>query len=474
MNNFIFAASNVSISELKSNRKYMSVSMEMFSTKRNLNGVAVTEAFIDDIVANKNDYVCMTLAADVSKLKKKDYRGLTHMYDPSTGSFLAEEIGSFYDFEKIKGEDGESTLVGYARINKRSNAVCEAVQELYEKNALAFSFEIAAGNTRAENGVTIIDASEENELTAMAIVSVPAYPDSKAISLVAEAEMTPETFFASANILISEIDFDTVRRWLWDAMHDFFGDHIYDTRPLLVGVDFALIYDERCGKTMKFEYVLNEEGNLLIKDVFDVEFVRAEQNKDTVVIDEMEQKKEAEVVVEQKEEVSAEVAEVITPEVNDGPQIETAEEKKEDDSEQEPEAFDEEAQPDPEEPSSEEKDAKDVELAEALSRCSALEAEVAELKAFKEELDVLKAEKEQAMLAEKRERISRFAKESGLNPESEVIAKAIQNLDYEVLISEAMANKENHANENAAVYRADFNIKPTGTGFSYLFEKKKN
>ena len=42
MNNFIFAASNVSISELKSNRKYMSVSMEMFSTKRNLNGVAVT------------------------------------------------------------------------------------------------------------------------------------------------------------------------------------------------------------------------------------------------------------------------------------------------------------------------------------------------------------------------------------------------------------------------------------------------
>ena len=465
MNNFIFAASNVSISELKSNRKYMSVSMEMFSTKRNLNGVAVTEAFIDDIVANKNDYVCMTLAADVSKLKKKDYRGLTHMYDPSTGNFLAEENGSFYDFEKIKGEDGESTLVGYARINKRSNAVCEAVQELYEKNALAFSFEIAAGNTRAENGVTIIDASEENEL---------AYPDSKAISLVAEAEMTPETFFASANILISEIDFDTVRRWLWDAMRDFFGDHIYDTRPLLVGVDFALIYDERCGKTMKFEYVLNEEGNLLIKDVFDVEFVRAEQNKDTVVIDEMEQKKEAEVVVEQKEEVSAEVAEVITPEVNDEPQIKTADEKKEDDSEQEPEAVDKEAQPDPEEPSSEEKDAKDVELAEALSRCSALEAEVAELKAFKEELDVLKAEKEQAMLAEKRERISRFAKESGLNPESEVIAKAIQNLDYEVLISEAMANKENHANENAAVYRADFNIKPTGTGFSYLFEKKKN
>lgn len=474
MNNFIFAASNVSISELKSNRKYMSVSMEMFSTKCNLNGVAVTEAFIDDIIANKSDYVCMTLAADVNKLKKKDYRGLTHMYDPSTGNFLAEEIGSFYDFEKIKGEAGESTLVGYARINKRSKAVCEAVQELYERNALAFSFEIAAGNTRTENGITIIDASEDNELTAMAIVSVPAYPESKAINLVAEATVTPESFFASANILVSEIDFDTVRRWLWDALHDFFGDHVYQTRPLLVGVDFALIYDECCGKTMKFEYILNEEGNLLIKDVFDVAFVRAEQNEDTVVIDEMEQKNEAEVIVEQKEEVSAEVAEVITPEMNDEPQIETAEEKHEDDPKQEPEVVEEEPQPDPAEPAPEEKDSKDKELAEALSRCKELETEVAELKAFKEELDTLKAEKERALLAEKCERITRFAKESGLNPENEVIAEAIQKLDYEFLISEAMANKENRANESTAVYRADFNIKPTGTGFSYLFEKKKN
>lgn len=77
MNRVVLAAS--SISELKSNRKYFSVSMRMFSTRANLNNCAVTEAFIDDIIANKQDYICMPLCADVPKLKKKDYRGLTHL-----------------------------------------------------------------------------------------------------------------------------------------------------------------------------------------------------------------------------------------------------------------------------------------------------------------------------------------------------------------------------------------------------------
>ena len=129
MNKLIMAASNITVSELKSNRKYFSVSMRMFSTRANLNKCAVTEAFIDDIIANKSDYVCMPLCADVSKLKRKDYRGLTHMYDKTTGTFLADEIGSFYDYEKVSDEFGVS-LIGYARINKRSKLVCEAIQEL--------------------------------------------------------------------------------------------------------------------------------------------------------------------------------------------------------------------------------------------------------------------------------------------------------------------------------------------------------
>lgn len=106
----------------------MTISMRMFSTRKNLNGVAVTEAFIDRIIANKDDYVCMPLCADTRKLKAGDYRGLGHMLDRRTGKYLADEIGSFYDLEKVTDEYGVS-LYGVARINKRSDEVCNAIQE---------------------------------------------------------------------------------------------------------------------------------------------------------------------------------------------------------------------------------------------------------------------------------------------------------------------------------------------------------
>ena len=59
MNNIIMNASNIIISELKSNHRYMTVSMRMFSTRENLNHVAVTEAFIDNIIANAAKYTCL-------------------------------------------------------------------------------------------------------------------------------------------------------------------------------------------------------------------------------------------------------------------------------------------------------------------------------------------------------------------------------------------------------------------------------
>ena len=52
---------------MKQSKRHMTISMRMFSTRENLNGVAVTEAFIDRIVANKQDYVCMPLCADTKK-----------------------------------------------------------------------------------------------------------------------------------------------------------------------------------------------------------------------------------------------------------------------------------------------------------------------------------------------------------------------------------------------------------------------
>jgi len=59
MKKFVMAASDVTLGELKANEIYLSVSMCMLTTETNLNDMRVTEAFIDDIVANKSDYVCM-------------------------------------------------------------------------------------------------------------------------------------------------------------------------------------------------------------------------------------------------------------------------------------------------------------------------------------------------------------------------------------------------------------------------------
>ena len=82
---------------------------------------------------------------------------------------------------------------------------------MHDNNALNFSFEISAGCVDEVDGITIVDANEANELTAMAVVSVPAYPESKALELVAEADDI-NRFYANAEMLISEVDIETVKR----------------------------------------------------------------------------------------------------------------------------------------------------------------------------------------------------------------------------------------------------------------------
>ena len=59
MNRVQFEASQVMISETRSNDIYMTVLMRMFSTRPNRNGYAVSEAFMDNIVANTAKYTCL-------------------------------------------------------------------------------------------------------------------------------------------------------------------------------------------------------------------------------------------------------------------------------------------------------------------------------------------------------------------------------------------------------------------------------
>lgn len=149
----------------------------------------MTEAFIDEIVSNQEKYGCLPLYVDVDRLRAKDYRSLGHMYDRSTGKFNTTQIGSFSAFKKVSDEYGIS-LMGEARIPKRETDVCRGIMELYAMGILNFSFEIkyARADTIIENGVQYVDASQSNALTGVAIVSVPAYRESTALSLVAEEQ----------------------------------------------------------------------------------------------------------------------------------------------------------------------------------------------------------------------------------------------------------------------------------------------
>lgn len=266
------------ISDSQPNDIYLSVTMRMFSTQKNRNNCAVTEAFIDVIIADAEKYVCIPLCADTRKLKNGDLGHLGHMLDKQTGTFLTEQIGAFARFEKVQDEYGIS-LLGEARIAKRNEKVCAAILELYEAGNLNFSFEILAQHTKTDNGVTVIDAAEGNELIGMAVVSIPAYPEARALALVAEIEEEnrQRAMLEHAQMEIAEVDFETIRCWFFEVLRASLGDEMWDYRIERICVDCAILYSVRHGRTLKIEYVAGDEG-LTMTDAYEVTYQRKESN----------------------------------------------------------------------------------------------------------------------------------------------------------------------------------------------------
>jgi len=178
---FFAEASSIMSSDL-----YMTVQMVMFvAEEANLNGVRVTEAFIDDVVANQDRYITLPLVADTRMLWNGGHLG--HKYDPKSDTFDTTIIGSFYKFEK-KVEAQVASLIGYARISKRDQETCNAIAKLYAEGGLKFSFEIACSvMSELEDGTMLIDARPGNYLTSLCVVSQPACSNAVAMQLVAES-----------------------------------------------------------------------------------------------------------------------------------------------------------------------------------------------------------------------------------------------------------------------------------------------
>lgn len=185
-----YLASAIDVSEeQESSDIFLLVKLRILDTQPNGNKQGVTEAFIDEIVANPNKYACVPLYADTDRLLASEYGLLGHMYDKKSGEFFTQQIGAITNFEKVQDEYG-SSLIGEARIPKREADICERIMELYELGALNFSFEIkyVPSATIVKDGVVYVDANEANSFTGVAVVSVPAYQESVALQMVAEAD----------------------------------------------------------------------------------------------------------------------------------------------------------------------------------------------------------------------------------------------------------------------------------------------
>ena len=181
-------SSDISISEQhESSEIYLLIEARLCSTQANGNGEGVTEAFLDSIVENQEKYMCLPLYVDLPRQLARDYRNLGHQYDRSTGEFHTQQIGSMCMFKKIADEYGYS-LMAQARIPKRETEICQRLIELCSMNMLKVSYEIqyARSDVVVKDNVKYVDASANNFLTGLCVVSVPAYPESIAQSIIAE------------------------------------------------------------------------------------------------------------------------------------------------------------------------------------------------------------------------------------------------------------------------------------------------
>ena len=190
------------ISELQSSDIYLTLKARLFDLRANLNGVRVTEAFLDEIVENEAKYVCHPLYADIRGLIASKTVG--HMYNKRTGEFYSTQIGAFYHFEKeIDGDNAH--LVGYARVPKRNKALCKALSDLFTDNALKFSFELNCSvYGEDEDGTMVIDANPGNYWEGECVVTFPACETAVAQELIAECLGKGDENMADENMVNAE------------------------------------------------------------------------------------------------------------------------------------------------------------------------------------------------------------------------------------------------------------------------------
>jgi hypothetical protein len=468
-----FVASVISIGEQEiANDIYMSIRLRMLTTNPNKNNMAVTEAFIDDVIKNEEALRCLPLFADIKKIENGDLRGLGHMLD-NEGRFHSTQIGSFYSFEKLVEADGIA-LIGTARVPKRNRKVMEAITKLFAEGNLNFSFEIIARETNRRNGIEYIDAAKGNFLIGMAMVSFPAERSAKALALVAEEDsgkIIEESFKYTRYIEIAEANIDTMRMWVWQAVNTWFADDVTEVGIERLCPDCAILYIYETAQTFKMEYTVTDEG-LIITDVYEVKLTR----KDGV--DELEKSIENTVeVTETVEVVEAEQVEI----AEDNVPVEQAEvaEQVEEIKQEEKENVEVAEEPEAEKPEETKAEvAEETEETETVAEVASTESEV-EIDAMTKRIEELeqKIEEQKAVIAsyelsKNAKRAALIAEVAGLDLDSEEVKVAVAEANFIKIASLVEEIKKDEPQKKEPSKENPFvaEIKLEKHDHSYMFE----
>ena len=197
----LFLASEVTIAEEdKLNPVFLSIKLKLADNAGNRNNEGITAAFISDLIKRQDEFECLPFYADVKNLLARNYDKLGHMYNRITKKFGTTQIGSLTDFYSETDNDGVISLYATARVPKREYDLCMRLIELYELGKLCVSFEVRYNPeyTIEKDGVLFIDANENNALTGIALVSMPACVDAVALDMVAEVAEDSDAIVAAS------------------------------------------------------------------------------------------------------------------------------------------------------------------------------------------------------------------------------------------------------------------------------------
>lgn len=371
----LLTATAVSVHDEQSmarNDVFMLLKFRLVDTLPNLNRQGVTKQFIDDMISRRDQLIGLPLYCDVQRLLNHDYEHLGHMLDED-GMFHSTQIGSLIDFE-LATEGGVSAIITTARVPKREASICQCLMQLYEMDALKFSFQISynPGCTVQQDGVLYVDGSPDNSLTGVAVVSIPANPNSYALQMVAEKNAEADE-----------------------------------------GVENVM--NEEQVKAMIAEAVAAKEQEMA-KAIAEKDAIIAERDAQIAELNQAVAAKEEE--KPENEEVVAEAAQEEKPENEEA----TAEEKKEL----------------PWEKNEEEKDEEDATAEKKDDACAEVDSLKAELARVQAELDTMKQEKMAAELEANRAVAKSFAEKQGLDVADEAVSKAIAELDYKMIAELSM------------------------------------